>query len=272
MTEGGIAADYPLISPGVGESYRHGWHQLWKNFLELFLGLIIMLAIIIPVSLILGLAVYPFVEDHWAQEVINHAFYLFIVGPLEFGWAYMTLRAARSEKIEISHLFQAFRRYGKSVLGYLLMTLFPSVSFITSNVVIDYSPPLGVVLTIVSIIITIIVYCKLVFTPFLLLDKNLKAFDAIRASWNMTGGHAGTVFLIGLLGIPIVIAGLICFLVGIIPAGMWIYLAVASLYHAVDMRYKGLTNMPNAPLPGGSDYRSGGSDRDIYPSGTQRLY
>jgi len=50
----------------------------------------------------------------------------------------------------------------------------------------------------------------------------------------MTNGHAWTVFLIGLLGIPIFIAGLICFLVGAIIAGMWIYMALASLYHAVS--------------------------------------
>jgi hypothetical protein len=42
------------------------------------------------------------------------------------------------------------------------------------------------------------------------------------------------VFLIGLLAIPIVIAGLICLVVGIIPALMWITAAFASLYHAVS--------------------------------------
>jgi len=50
----------------------------------------------------------------------------------------------------------------------------------------------------------------------------------------MTSGHAWKVFLIGLLSIPIGIAGLICFGVGIIIAIMWITLAFASLYHAVS--------------------------------------
>ena len=50
----------------------------------------------------------------------------------------------------------------------------------------------------------------------------------------MTRGHAWKVFLVGLLAIPVAIAGLFCFGVGIIIAIMWISLALASLYHAVN--------------------------------------
>lgn len=46
--------------------------------------------------------------------------------------------------------------------------------------------------------------------------------------------ESGTVQAIGLLAIPISIAGLICLVVGIIPATMWITAAFASLYHAVS--------------------------------------
>ena len=63
----------------------------------------------------------------------------------------------------------------------------------------------------------------------------MKVIEAVKESWRMTDGHAGTVFLIGLLAIPICIAGLICFGVGIILSIMWIRLAFASLYHAVAM-------------------------------------
>ena len=51
----------------------------------------------------------------------------------------------------------------------------------------------------------------------------------------MTGGHAWTVFFIGLLAIPIGIAGLICFGVGVIISIMWVTITFASLYHAVSM-------------------------------------
>ncbi|OHB72410.1 MAG: hypothetical protein A2W23_03450 [Planctomycetes bacterium RBG_16_43_13] len=58
------------------------------------------------------------------------------------------------------------------------------------------------------------------------------AIDAIKESWRMTTGYAWRVFFIYLLSIPIMIAGIICLIVGVIPAGMWIGISFASLYHA----------------------------------------
>jgi len=63
----------------------------------------------------------------------------------------------------------------------------------------------------------------------------MEVIEAVKESWRMTGGHFWKVFLIFLLAIPIGIAGLICFGVGIIVAIMWVSLAVASLYHAVSL-------------------------------------
>ncbi len=62
----------------------------------------------------------------------------------------------------------------------------------------------------------------------------MEVIDAVKESWRMTRGHAWKVFFIGLLGIPIFFAGLLCFVVGIIISIMWIKLAGASLYHAVS--------------------------------------
>jgi uncharacterized membrane protein len=81
----------------------------------------------------------------------------------------------------------------------------------------------------------IIFACKLAFTPYLVVDRKMDVIEAVKTSWRMTNGHAWKVFLIGLLGIPIAIAGLICFGVGVIIAGMWINLAIASLYHSVSL-------------------------------------
>lgn len=62
----------------------------------------------------------------------------------------------------------------------------------------------------------------------------MQVIEAVQESWRMTTGHAWKVFLISLLAIPICIAGLICFGVGIIISIMWISLAHASLYYAVS--------------------------------------
>lgn len=84
----------------------------------------------------------------------------------------------------------------------------------------------------------IIFACKLAFTPYLVVDRKMEAIAAIKESWRMTNGHALEVFLIGLLAIPIVIAGLIVFGVGVIISIMWICLALATLYHAVSTTSK----------------------------------
>ena len=80
----------------------------------------------------------------------------------------------------------------------------------------------------------IIFACKLAFTPYLVVDRKMAVIEAVKESWRMTGGHSWKVFLIGLLGIPVCIAGLICLGVGVIISIMWITLAFASLYHAVS--------------------------------------
>jgi uncharacterized membrane protein len=63
----------------------------------------------------------------------------------------------------------------------------------------------------------------------------MEVIEAVRESWRMTNGHAWKVFLIDLFAIPISIAGLIVFGVGIIVSLMWRRLALASLHHSVSL-------------------------------------
>lgn len=62
----------------------------------------------------------------------------------------------------------------------------------------------------------------------------METVDAVKKSWEMTTGHTVTIFLIGLLAIPIVILGILLLVIGLIPAGMWIEGAFASIYFTVD--------------------------------------
>ena len=202
-------------APGVGSSYKNGWRQLWKYFLELFLiGLI---------AFLIGL---PSVMGGWFGEVVvagavfnffGLVYSILINGPVQYGVAFAYLKAARGDKLEIKDMFEAFKNYWNAVLASLLVFVIVII---------------GLILLIVP---GIIFACKLAFAPYLVVDRKMEVMEAIRESWRMTGGHAWKVFLIGLLAVPIGIAGLICFGVGIIVAIMWITLAFASLYHAVSM-------------------------------------
>ena len=201
------------LAPGVGSAYGNGWRQLWKYFLELFLIGIIGLIIGIPTGM-----------GGWGQDAtaavgilsfLGLVYGILINGPIDYGVAFVYLKAARGDKLEIKDMFEAFRNYWNVV----------SASLLVSVIVV-----IGLVLLIVP---GIIFACKLAFTPYLVVDRKMEVVEAIKESWRMTGGHAWKVFLIGLLAIPIGIAGLICFGVGVIISIMWVTATFASLYHAV---------------------------------------
>jgi uncharacterized membrane protein len=208
-----VAPSAATLIPDVGASYGNAWRKLWKKFLELFLILVICFVISLPAmvgrvdargpgSAILGIFVF--------------AYSILIAGAIEYGVIFAYLKAARGNDLQVKDMFESFRNYWNAVLANLLV-----------NVIV-------VIGLCIFVIPGIYFACKLAFTPYLVVDRKMAVIEAVKESWRMTGGHAWKVFLIGLLGIPIAIAGVICLGVGVIIAIMWITLAFASLYHAVS--------------------------------------
>ena len=201
-------------APDVGACYGHGWHQLWKYFLELLLISIIAFVIGIPSSM-----------GGWAKDIavlggllgfVGFVYTLLVANPVDYGVSFAFLKAARRDKLEINDMFEAFKNYWNAVLANLLVGVIVVI---------------GLFLLIVP---GIIFYCKLIFTRYLVVDRKMGVIEAVSESWRMTRGHTGEVFLIALLAIPLYIAGLICFGVGVIVAIMWVKLAFASLYYSVS--------------------------------------
>lgn len=204
-----------ILAPGVWSSFGNGWRQMFKYFLELLLIGIIGWVIGIPS----GATVWAEGAAVAAGILVFFAlFYGFlIIGPVDYGVSFAHLKAARGDKLEITDMFAGFRNYWNAVFANLLVGVIIFIGFI------------------LLIIPGIIFACKLAFTPYLVVDQKMDVIEAIKVSWSMTRGHAWKVFFIGLLAIPIVIVGLVLFIIGIIPAIMWIRLTLASLYHAVSL-------------------------------------
>ncbi len=213
-----IAPVEPLhvIEIGVGSSYGNGWRQLWKNFLMLFLIGIITVLISSPGSVVFQIGKEIGGAAAVAAFFFSMAYGILLTGPLGYGVSFAFLTAARNDPLDIKDMFEGFHYYLNALLASLLVGIIVGI---------------GIVFLIVP---EIIFGCKLAFTPYLVVDREMSVIDAIQESWRMTTGHAWKVFLIVLLSIPIGIAGLMCCIVGVIPAIMWTKLASASLYHAVS--------------------------------------
>lgn len=204
----------------VGSSYGNGWRQLKKYFLELLLIAIIGIVVSAPVGWFT-----------WAEEgmgdlfpiaalagIFGFAYTILLLQPIQYGISYAYLRAARGDILEIKDILEVFHNYVNAILANLLTGVIVMI---------------GLFLLIIP---GIVFACKLAFVPYLVVDQRMEAIQAVKTSWNMTSGYSWKVFLIGLVAIPLEIAGLICFGVGIIFATMWISLAFASLYHAVSTK------------------------------------
>lgn len=205
----------PIIEPYVTSSYGHGWRQMWKYFLELLAISIISFIISIPAfSLTYAREMEGYTAFHLAMFGLVYT--IFIQWPIEYGVSFVSLKAARGDRLDVANMFDVFKNYLNSILANIL------VAFIVS---------IGMIFLIIP---GIIFACKLAFVPYLVVDRKMDAIPAIKESWRMTTHHTMTVFLIGFLAIFVAIAGFICFLVGIIIAVIWIRLAFASLYYSVS--------------------------------------
>jgi len=210
VPEGGAAA----VEPRAGSCYSHGWGRVWNYFLELLIIVVVMIVAAIPLtwmSITEEIGTY----QGFLLEFFALVYWIMLFAPLTYGLAYAFLRSARSEKLDTKEMLVSFHNYFNAVLANLLVTIVIGI---------------GIAFLIVP---GIILACKLAFVPYLVVDRKLDAIEAFKESWRMTGGHALEIFLIGLLAIPIGIAGFMLLGVGLIVSTMWIGLAFASMYYAV---------------------------------------
>ena len=208
--------EYP---PEIGACYSHGLKKLSKYFIDFLLIFIVMIAFGIPTYIISWIQGYG--------EPLNFAWALFgwvygflVTGPLEYGVAFAYLKAARGEKPEVKELTKVLENYWNIIIATILFGVIVFIGFI------------------LFIIPGIYFLCKLAFVRYLVIDEKMEALTAIQESWKMTNGHALTIFVMGLLAIPIFIAGILLFGIGVIFSTMWVEAAFASLYHAASSRVK----------------------------------
>ncbi len=218
MTDGKEETTVTVLvpEPFAGLAYSFGWDRMKKFFLDLFLITLIVGVVWIPYSIMQSLD-GRHTPGGSILQIFGLAYLLLLIAPIDYGSAFVFLKAVRNEQFEVKDMFLAFEKnYINVVLANLLHWGIVSI---------------GIFLFVVP---GIVFACRLAFVKYLVLDRKLEPVEAVKESWRMTKGHAGKIFWMGFLAFPILIAGLICLGVGVIPAIMWIRCAFASMYYAVS--------------------------------------
>jgi uncharacterized membrane protein len=201
--------------------YKVGWRQMKKYFLPLLLIVIILCVANMPSGIFSIKGHSPLFLNVFAG-LFGFAYSIFVLAPIEFGANLIFVKACRNEKWETEEIFQGFKAsYLNIILASLLVLAIVVAGFIS------------------LIIPGIIFACRLAFVSYLVMDKNLDPVRAVEKSWQMTKGHGWRIFFMGLLVIPILILGLILFIVGFTVSVMWIKTAFASYYVMLDAEKNG---------------------------------
>lgn len=213
MNQEVINSEQTLI-PKLDSAFRHGWTTMLKSFLELFLVLLILIAVTIPFW-----PISAFEENIPAVvmlQIFAMVYGLMVAAPFEYGAKYMYVKAVRGEKLVMKDILKPFDDYLNVILANLL----------TGAIVI-----FGFFLLIIPGILFAV---KLSFVPYLVMDKKLDPVEAVKTSWNMTYGVSWTIFWMAIVSFFIYIAGLICLLFGVLISSMWVSVSFAALYHAQE--------------------------------------
>ncbi len=229
-------------------------------------------------------------------------YYVLILGPLSFGISFAFLKAARGDKSKVKDVFEVFQNYLNAAFVSALVVTLIALVIIPGVVLWKLAlPPLleilgwpsvsGLILIVLGLLLLIIpgivLLCRLAFLPYLVVDRKMAAVQAFKESWRTTKGYAWKVFFILSLVIPIALASVLLeriveiileasgvtptlmpfiFIIFSIPVGVWVWLALASLYHVVSVS-RMVVSSGTLPLPN----RSGRNQLNIDKQDIQDL-
>ena len=210
------AAGHINATPSVWGSLSFGWEKMKSNFLHFFLVVFILAILDIPLNVFdYENGNFKTSDSGFLSEFAALAYFFLFLPVIEYGADLLFVHGIRDQKIDLKTLVEGFNNYLTVILSNLLVFGLVSISFIA------------------LIIPGIIVACRLVMVSYLVMDKGLEPIPAVETSWKMTRGHGWKVFGLAILSFFIIIFGLICLIVGIFPALMWVKAAFASLYQSI---------------------------------------
>ncbi len=206
-----------LPEPTVSGVFGHSWEVLKRNFPELLMVILIQMVLSIPFGFRHRFYDMDFAGP-FTTGLFSFIYSLLVLIPVGYGTSWVFLKAVGGESFRVQDMFFAYQQFGNVLLANILVCLIVIAGFI------------------MLIVPGIIFACKLSFVPYLVMDEKMEAAEAIRKSWEMTKGYSWTIFWMGVTSIFVFIGGLICFIVGIFPAMIWISMAFACIYRVASKK------------------------------------
>ncbi|RXQ91580.1 hypothetical protein EO244_12615 [Ancylomarina salipaludis] len=153
-------------------------------------------------------------------ELIQTVYYLAIASIYSYGVVYVFIKVVRKQDFVFEETLLGFKNYTRAILSRILVVLIVG---------------LGIILLIVP---GVFLACRLIFVPYLIMDKKHGVVESLKLSYYMTRGYFWTIFGMGILSFIFIILGLVFLGVGILVALVWINTAFAVFYNAAeDLHY-----------------------------------
>lgn len=205
----------------LGLAFNEAWATTWANFgLLLGVGLIATLLMLASTVTVVGI--------------------FLLVPVLAWGVIRFMLNVIDGRG-EFSDLFSGFQDYGRVLLSmsilFVLSTLInllgQSLNLIGTASGVSALEAIG---TLVNLGWTFFVMARLNFAWFYAVDQGLGPVEALQASWDATSDLKGNCAALIVMALVVILIGVLCLLVGVIPAAMIAYLLPVSAYRQMAGR------------------------------------
>jgi hypothetical protein len=198
---------------------KEGWNACWSHFGP-------WLGVGIVGSLVGGISVVTVVGIFLVLPLLLYGGIKFSLNTID-GYA------------EFSDLFSGFKDYshnlGQMLVGFLLAIAIFMPASLVQNIFVAISPIGGMFFgLIVNVLFSYFVTVRLFCWFFYMVDQDMNAMDALKASWAATEGKNGAIFTFFILQYLVIIAGLFALGIGVIPATFITYGAMASAYRQLS--------------------------------------
>ncbi len=202
---------HPLVRPGAPGVPEASVLACLRHAVDALLADFVPLAVMGSISVAV-LALGAELADVW--EPAGVAAGLLLAIPLAWGFDAVCLRAVRGRPVSGRHLRRVLERYPDVVITAGLVGILVVA---------------GLLLLVVP---GVILFCRLRFVPYLLLDAELSPGEAVRGSLELTRGSTLRILALTALGLLLFVAGLPFLGVGGLLGGTVGALAMAAFYHA----------------------------------------